>query len=119
MKSGSTILIVDDEELHRLVLKTLLEENGFVVVEAAHGAVGLEIMRTSKVDLAIVDLEMPVMDGMEFTKWVKELDPKFPVIMITAHAQHFSPSEILSANVEAFLHKPLEIDELLKIIDHI
>ena len=116
MEKGSRILLVEDEEMHRLILRKILEDNDFIVTEAVNGAAGLEIMRTSKVDLAIVDLEMPVMDGMEFTKWVKEIDPKFPVIMVTAHAKHFSPNDILSANVEAFLHKPLMIDELLKTI---
>ena len=77
MKKGSTILVVDDEDIHRLILKRTLENNGYVILAAANGAEGLEVMRTLKVDLAIVDLEMPVMNGMEFTKWVKEINPEF------------------------------------------
>jgi CheY-like chemotaxis protein len=116
MKKGSTILVVEDEDVHRLILKRVLENNGFVVLDAANGAEGLEVMRTLKVDLAIVDLEMPVMDGMEFTKWVKELIPDFPVIIVTAHALNFSPQEILAANIEAFLQKPIATEELLRTI---
>ena len=119
MKKGSTILVVDDEDIHRLILKRTLENNGFVILDAANGAEGLEIMRTLKVDLAIVDLEMPVMDGMDFTKWVKEINPNFPVIILTAHAAHFSPQDILAANVEAFMQKPIVTDELLRAIEHI
>jgi CheY-like chemotaxis protein len=100
-----------------LALKKIIEDVGYVVLDAANGAAGLEIMRTSQVDLAIVDLEMPVMDGMEFTKWVKEISPKFPVVIVTAHANHFSPVEILSANIEALLQKPFKVDELLKLLD--
>ena len=119
MKNGSTILVVDDEDIHRLILKRVLENKGYVVLDAANGAEGLEVMRTLKVDLAIVDLEMPVMDGMEFTKWVKEINPNFPVIIVTAHAANFSPQDILAANVEAFIQKPIVTDELLRIIEHI
>jgi CheY-like chemotaxis protein len=119
MKKGSTILVVEDEDAYRLILKKTLEDHGFIVVKAENGAAGLEIMRTSNVNLAIVDLEMPVMDGMEFTKWVKENNPKFPVIIITAHAANFSPKEIIAANVDGFIHKPIVMDELLKLIDQL
>jgi CheY-like chemotaxis protein len=119
MKSGSTILVVEDEDIHRLILKRVLENNGYVVLDATNGAEGLEVMRTLKVDLAIVDLEMSVMDGMEFTKWVKEINPNFPVIIVTAHATNYSPQNILAANVEAFIQKPIVTDELLRIVEHI
>ena len=119
MKKGSTVLVVDDEEIHRLVLNRMLEHHGYVVLDAANGAEGLEVMRTLKVDLAIVDLEMPVMDGMEFTKWVKEINPTFPVIILTGHALNFSPQDILAAEVEAFLQKPVATDELIKFIENI
>jgi len=119
MKSGSTILVVEDEDIHRLILKRVLENKGYVVLDASNGAEGLEVMRTLKVDLAIVDLEMPVMDGMEFTKWVKEINPDFPVIIVTAHASNFSPQDILAANVEALIQKPILPDELLRIVENI
>jgi CheY-like chemotaxis protein len=118
MKNGATILVVEDEDMHRVILRRVLENKGYIVLDAAHGAEGLEVMRTLKVDLAIVDLEMPVMDGMEFTKWVKEINPDFPVIIVTAHAANFASQDILAANVEAFIQKPIEIDELLRIIEH-
>lgn len=119
MQQGSSILIVEDEDLHRRILRKVMEDHGFVVLEAANGSAGLEIMRTKKVDLAIVDLEMPIMDGMEFTKWVKEINPKFPVIIITAYAAHFSPKEIIAANVNAFIQKPIKMDELFKLVESI
>jgi CheY-like chemotaxis protein len=119
MKKGSTILVVEDEDIHRLILKRILEGNEYEVLDASNGAEGLEVMRTLKVDLAIVDLEMPVMDGMEFTKWVKEINPNFPVIIVTGHALDFSPHDILAADIAAFIQKPIVTDELLRIIERI
>jgi CheY-like chemotaxis protein len=119
MKNGSTILVVEDEEIYRLILKKVLESNGYLVLDAANGAEGLEVLRTLKVDLAIVDLEMPVMDGMEFTKWVKEINPNFPLIIVTAHASSYSPKDILDANVNALLSKPLPMDELIKLVERL
>ena len=119
MKKGSTILIVEDEEIHRLLLRRVLENNGYVILDAANGAEGLEVLRTLKIDLAIVDLEMPVMNGMEFTKWVKDINPNFPMIIVTGHASNFSPHDILAADVEAFLQKPIVTDELIRIIENI
>lgn len=116
MKIGSTILIVEDEEIHRLILKRILESKGYKVLEAVNGAAGLKIMRTSKVDLTIVDLEMPVMNGIEFTKWVKGVNPSFPIIIVTAHAADFPPQDIIAANVEALIPKPVVAEELLNII---
>jgi CheY-like chemotaxis protein len=119
MKNGSTILVVEDEEIYRLIFKKVLESYGYKVLEAANGLIGLEVLRTVKVDLAIVDLEMPVMDGMEFTKWVKEINPNFPLIIVTAHASSYSPKDILDANVNALLSKPLQMDELIKLVERL
>ena len=119
MKNGSTILVVEDEEIYRLIFKKVLESNGYLVLDAANGAEGLEVLRTLKVDLAIVDLEMPVMDGMEFTKWVKEINPNFPLIIVTAHASSYLPKEILDANVNALLSKHLQMDELIKLVERL
>ena len=119
MHKGATILIVEDEDFQRIILKKILTDNGYHVIEASNGTDGLEIMRTSKIDLVISDLEMPKMDGVEFTKWVKELNPKFPVVIITAHASNFSPKELLNVNVDALLHKPFDKEELLKILQRL
>jgi CheY-like chemotaxis protein len=119
VKKGATILIVEDEDFHRILLKKILVDNGYQVIEASNGTDGLEIMRTSKIDMIISDLEMPKMDGMEFTKWVKEHNPKFPVVIITGHASNFSPKEIIDVNVDAFLHKPFQKDDLLEIIERL
>jgi CheY-like chemotaxis protein len=119
MKKGSTILIVEDEESHRLILKKVLTDNGYNIIEAVNGAEGLEIMRTSKIDMVISDLEMPKMDGMEFSKWVKDMNPRYPIVIVTGHVSNFSPKELLDMNIDGILHKPIEREELLKILDRL
>jgi two-component system response regulator YesN len=67
--------------------------------------------------MAIVDLDMPRMNGLDFTRAVKKERPNFPVMMITAYAQFYSPGEILGAGVDAFLQKPVDFGRLQKAIE--
>jgi len=59
------------------------------------------------------------MNGLEFTKRVKEKNPQFPVIMMTAYAASHSPAEIADANVDAFLQKPMGVDALINIVEQL
>lgn len=117
MKPGSRILIVDDNEEFRSILKTILERKGFVVTEAADGQEAVERMAIEPAQMAIVDLDMPRMNGIELTKRVKKDYPGVPVMMITAYASFYSPGEILAAGVDAFLQKPVDFGRLTQAID--
>jgi two-component system, response regulator YesN len=119
MKIGSTILIVEDNATFRELVQEVMGEHGFRVVEAANGAEALEVMEKIPTQAAIVDLEMPVMNGLEFTKRVKEKTPEYPIILVTAYAAFHSPEEILAANVDAFLQKPISMDKLVKVIEQL
>ena len=68
----ATVLLCDDELMNRTVASKILEKEGFSVVEAINGKEALEILNTTKVDLILMDLMMPVMDGYEATKIIKE-----------------------------------------------
>jgi CheY-like chemotaxis protein len=119
MKSGAHILIVEDNRPFREIVREIFGYLGYHVSEASNGFEGLAIMDRMPVNLAIVDLEMPVMDGFEFTKRVKEKNPKFPVIMITAYADLHSPTEIQEANVDVFLEKPMGVDKLINAVEQL
>ena len=80
------ILIVDDEAGIRRTLKDLMQMQGYEIMEASHGAEGLEILAEGSFDLVLSDIQMPVMDGMAFLKQAKETYPELPFIMLTAHA---------------------------------
>jgi len=119
MKIGAKILVVDDEQDFREVLRAVLESKGYVVHEAYDGEHALVVMKKVFPDMAIVDLDMPKMNGIEFSKKVKVEQPEFPIMMVTAYAQFYSPAEILAAGADAFLQKPVDMDTLLKAVERL
>jgi len=119
MKPGSHILVVDDNDSFRDLLREVLTEHGYRVSEAVDGADALEFLKKVTVDMAIVDLEMPRLNGLDLTRQIKKDQPRFPVVMVTAYASIYSPADILAAGVDAFLQKPVPTERLVKIIEHL
>ncbi|MBM2841476.1 MAG: response regulator receiver protein [Bacteroidetes bacterium] len=119
MKKGSTILVIDDNEDFRKLLAEAITMWGYNAAEAVDGEQALSIIQQFSPDLVICDLDMPNMNGLEFTKRVKEINPKFPVIMVTAFAKFYTPEEINESHPDEFLQKPVHMDKLLEIIQRI
>ena len=119
MKKGPTILLIDDNEDFREALKHLLLSHGYRVCEAGNGEHALEMMHVEAPDLAIVDLDMPKMNGIEFSRRVKKDWPGFPILMVTAYSQFYSTKEVLAAGIDAFLQKPIDGDKLLEVIQQL
>lgn len=119
MKLGGRILVIDDNPEARLLLKEILTERGYQILEAGDGEQALDVMSKSLVHMAIVDLDMPRMNGIEFSKRAKEANPAFPIIMVTAYSQFYAPAEILTSGIDAFLQKPLDLSRLLKAIEQL
>src|SRR5688572_21852654 len=86
MNRTGSILIIDDEEIMREILETLLTSEGYAVRLAANAAEGLELARTMPFDAAVVDMMMPGMDGISALDELKKIDDDLPVLMITAFA---------------------------------
>jgi CheY-like chemotaxis protein len=84
MNRNGTILVVDDEEIMREILETLLTREGHQVRLAANATEGLDLARTMSFDAAIVDMMMPGMDGISALEELKKIDDDLPVLMITA-----------------------------------
>jgi len=116
MKPGSRILVVDDNVDFRQMLATALRGHGFLVSEAADGEEALTVLANTHPDMAIVDLDMPKLNGLEFSKKVKEAMATFPIVMVTGYAQFYSAAEILSVGVDAFVQKPVPMGKLLDVI---
>jgi two-component system NtrC family response regulator len=108
-----TILVVDDEKNYLLVLKAILEDEGFEVLTALSGREALAIQKTSDVDLVLTDMKMPSMDGIELLEHVKSFDPDLPVIMMTAHGTIDKAVEAMQKGAYNYLLKPFDNDRLI------
>ncbi|HHJ52344.1 MAG TPA: response regulator [Caldithrix abyssi] len=106
------ILVVDDLPDVREILSDFLSMKGFLVSEAENGKAGLEIFEREHPDLAIVDIEMPVMNGLQFTEKVHRQQPDFPIIIITAFIQKYKKADLKKLNIRHVLPKPLDLNKL-------
>lgn len=109
------ILVVDDKWENRSVIVNLLEQIGFEVVEATNGQEGLDKAAESKPDLIITDLVMPVLNGFEMTRCIRQSPELKSVVIIISSASVFKSdqSKSLEAGSNDFLPKPVQVDELL------
>ena len=103
------ILLVDDEEQLRAVVRMILELDGHQVTEASNGAEALSLLTMGEFDLVITDFEMPVMKGNELAVRIKVFDPLLPILMVTASERARLDAE---NPVDALMHKPLTVPEL-------
>ena len=110
------ILIAEDETIIRLDLRTMLDERGFEVVgEALDGAMAVELARTTKPDLAIMDVRMPVLDGIEAARTILAERP-IPIVMLTAYGHDELVARAAEVGVFAYLVKPFREADLLPAI---
>lgn len=107
------ILIVEDDRHMRDLIKTILSRAGYTCETASDGAEALLIMENSQVDLAIVDIMMPNMNGYEFTKTLRDGMCTIPVLMVTAKISHEDKKQGFLSGTDDFLAKPFDNDELL------
>ncbi len=107
------ILIIDDEEPVRRLLRHALERAGYEILEAPNGKVGARMAAKEKLDLVITDLVMPEQEGIETVRFFHDYDPKLPVIAISGalHGEFLKPASMLGAH--ATMRKPIRPDDLL------
>lgn len=111
------VLVVDDDEAHRLMLKTLLEEWDYSTREAADGQAASESIMKSPVDLVLMDMRMPKMGGIEATKAINQYNPAIPIIVMTAYSSIPSAVEALKAGAYDYITKPLDFDALKLVME--
>jgi CheY-like chemotaxis protein len=113
------ILIVEDNEVNRLLMKDVLAYHGFEIIEAADGADGLEKAKECRPDLILMDMQMPVMDGFAAAALLKA-DPgtrDIKIICITSFAMKGDKEKILQAGCDAYVAKPINTRELPKLVE--
>ena len=111
------ILLVEDNKLNRLVASTILKHFGMLVTEAVNGEIAVQILRKESFDVVLMDMQMPIMDGIAATIMIrKEISPTIPIIALTAHALKSEESRCLDAGMNDFISKPFEEDKLMSTI---
>ena len=113
------ILIVDDEDTQRSLLAGFLKKKGYTVATAASGKEAIEKNRTQGFDLAILDLKMPEIDGIETMTKMKETDPETYFIILTGFGTVESAVEAMKLGAYDYLGKPINLDELERLIERI
>jgi len=114
--NSPNILIVDDEANIRLVLKEVFRRDNLDVVEAADGQKALEIVTEQNIDLVIMDIRMPVMDGMTAMKKMLQVKPDTLIVLITAHGSEKTALEAVENGAYDFFTKPFDLSEVRVVI---
>jgi len=114
-----TILLVDDEVSLLNILTNILKYKGYNILQAKEGREALGIIKNEEVDLMLLDLVMPGMDGMDVLNESMKIKPELPVIMITAHGTIKNAIEATKIGAQDFLEKPIEAERILLTIKNI
>jgi len=111
------VLIVDDEENIRYIVKELLDREGYKIYEAQEGEEALRLSLEIKPDVMLLDVMMPKMTGHMVAKALKEKKSKCKIIMFSAKAQKYDIQKGLATGADYYLTKPFDIWELLDLVD--
>lgn len=114
---SSKVLIVDDAAFMRMMIKDILEKNGYEVVgEANNGIKAVEMYKAEKPDVVTMDITMPDMDGIEAVKAIKNINPAAKIIMCSAMGQQTMVMDAIKAGAKDFIVKPFQADRVLEAI---
>ena len=114
------IMLVDDAAFMRMMIKNTLQQNGYTeIVEAENGEKALSVYAAEKPDLILMDITMPVMDGLEALKHLKEMDENVKVVMCSAMGQEAMVVEALKLGAKDFIVKPFKPDRIMKTVNGI
>lgn len=114
---GNRILIVDDAAFMRMMIKDILEKNGYEVVgEAQDGAQAVEKFKELRPDLVTMDITMPEMDGIAALKKIREIDANAKVIMCSAMGQQAMVIDAIKAGAKDFIVKPFQADRVIEAV---
>ncbi len=119
--NGLTVLLVDDNYINRLLVTHLLQQKGYGIIEAENGKEAIEKLKEEDIDIVLMDISMPDMDGLEATKIIRGMEPAYirqtPIIAMTAHAFQEQVQEALAAGMNDYISKPFKPEELYNKIE--
>jgi len=114
---GIRILLAEDNEMNRLVANTVLENYGVLITEAKNGAEAVDALKKGQYDIVLMDMQMPIMDGMEATEVIRnEMKLDIPIIALTANAIKGDSERYMAIGMNGFISKPFEENDLINAI---
>jgi two-component system chemotaxis response regulator CheY len=114
------IMLVDDAAFMRMMIKDTLSKNGYTnIVEASNGKLAVDSYKAEKPDLVIMDITMPVMDGLQALKEIKKDDAGASIIMCSAMGQEAMVVDALKHGAKDFIVKPFKADRIMKTVKSI
>ncbi|WP_051272469.1 PAS domain S-box protein [Fundidesulfovibrio putealis] len=116
------ILVAEDDRMNQMFAETFLKDAGHTVAIAANGKQAVEMLGAGRYDLILMDISMPVMDGLEATRIIRSsrsgaFDPDIPIVAMTAHALKGDRERFLAAGANGYVAKPVELDELIRAVE--
>ena len=112
------VLIVDDSRTSRKILREILENDGHeVIAEAVNGEEGVEKFKELRPDLVTLDITMPLLDGIEALRQMKEVDADAQIIMVTAAGQKNKMVDAIKLGASEFITKPFETEQIVKFFE--
>ncbi len=112
-----TILVIDDDDQLRISFCKLLKEENYAVISSASGEAGIDIVEQNPLDLVILDMRLPGINGMETFKRIKKIDSKLPVIIVTAYGTTQIAIEATKMGAYDYVLKPFDVPEMLNLIE--
>lgn len=117
---NKTVLLVEDNEINRFMAQTILESWEMRVFTAENGAEAVEFLKSSSVDVILMDMQMPILDGVQATWMIRnKLNVSIPIIALTANASQSEKEKCLNAGMNLYLSKPYKQEELLEVFAEI
>lgn len=120
MNSNLSVLIVEDNMINMLLLKTLLQKKGFEVITATNGAEALTVLENTIPAIILMDINMPVMNGYEASQAIRKSPDininSIPIIAVTAEMHSDTREKVLNSGMNDYVPKPIDIEELVEAI---
>jgi two-component system cell cycle response regulator DivK len=119
MEDKGTILYVEDNPDNRMLVRRILLSEDYSLIEAKNAGEALDVLKTTKPDLILMDINMPDMDGYTLTAKIKTTPgfERIPILALTANVMRGDREKTLEAGCDGYIQKPLDIDQLLKEIE--
>jgi CheY-like chemotaxis protein len=116
-----TVLVVEDFEDNRFMMRRLLEMSGYRVVEAVNGNQAVEVAERERPDIILMDLSLPMLDGLAATRRIRAHNGllKVPIVAVSAHDSADFHAEALAAGCNEYVTKPIDFDQLVQLLNRL